>query len=256
MRIKAELGTSAAVVEVCAHHLGREFVEANNGFLVSDWFLNLDFVHAVEKDVQVKAVKEIQDNLAKALGGLYSLHPELRRAIEWQVSDNLASDEPMTRLKTFALLPKDSTDEEGAGKEETLVLRPFKSHENLEIFIRTALSAYIGVPADTSDLETHRGTPGKSAKSVAKNVLSDLNMKDLTYRQRDGETWQKALTVKRCRDFWIAAKEKPAPKTFSGPFGAFLTDVIQALGKHNKWTSEEAAMRAWAGCATENEWFL
>lgn len=251
MTIKAEPGTSAAVVEVCAHHLGRKFVQANNDFLVTGWFLDLDLVHAAEKDGQVKAVKDIQDNLAKALLGLYSLHPDLRRAIEWQVSDNLANDEPMTRLQTFALLPQDSTDEKA-----TLVLKPFKSHDNLEVLIRTALSSYVGVSADTPGLEVHQGTPGKSAKSTAKNVLSDLNMKDVTYRQRDGETWQKALAVKRCRDFWRMAKDKDAPKTYSGPFGTFLGDIVDALGKRDQWKSLPAVMRAWDGCAEKNEWFL
>ena len=256
MMIRADLGTCGAIVVVCAHHLGREFVVANADVLIPSWFLDLDFVHAVEKDGQVKAVKDIQDCLAKALRGFYSLHPDLRQAIEWQVSNNLATDEPMTRLQTVAMMPTEDIDEEDVDEEVTLDLTPFKSHENLEILIRAALSSFIGVPADTLGLETQRGTPGKSAKSTAKSVLTDLNMKDLTYHQREGETWQKALTVKRCRDLWAIAKEAPAPKAPSGQFGLFFGDTIYALGKGDDWPVLKTVMRSWAGCAKEHEWFL
>lgn len=242
MTIRSDLGTPAAIIEVCARHLGREFVEEYDFHLSPGWFLDVDLANATDKDGQEAALKEIQKSLSNALRQLYLLHPNVRRAVEWQVQKNLSVDSPSTKLKTFTEL----------GGE----LVPFKSYDNLEILVRAALSSFTGVPADSPSLEFKRVLSKDSALYAANAALSDDNMRNITYHQRDGETWQKALTVKRCRDFWRVAKAKDAPRTFSGPFGVFLGDIVDALGKRDQWVSMPAVMRAWTGCAEKNEWFL
>jgi len=242
MMIRSELGTHEAIVEVCAHHLGQRFVDEYDFHFSPGWFLDVELANASDKAAQTAALKEVQKSLSNALRQMYLLHPSVRRAVEWQVQKNLSNDTPSTTLKTF-------TEIDGE-------LVPFKSYDNLEILVRAALASFMGVPADSPGLEFNRAQSRNSALSAANVALSDENMRNITYHQRDGETWQKALTVKRCRDFWRIAKGKDAPRTFSGPFGAFLGEIVDALGKRDQWSSLPAVMRAWAGCAEKNEWFL
>ncbi|WP_170387015.1 hypothetical protein [Ruegeria atlantica] len=242
MIIKADTGTNEALVEVCAYHLGQHFVDEYNWHLSLGWFLDVELVQATDKAGQSKALQEIQNSLSIALRQMNALHPSVKRAMEWQVSKNLTNDMPSTKFKTFTQLDGEWV--------------PFKSYDNLEILVRTALSSFLGLPADTPGLEFKLVRSKDSALSAANVALSGESIKNITYRQRDGETWQKALTVKRCRDFWRIAKGVEAPKTSSGPFSEFLGDIVDALGRRDRWTSIPAVMRAWVKCADSDELFL
>lgn len=242
MNLHAEPGTSQAIVEVCDYHLGRDLIDQFSELLHTSWFVDLESIHVAEKSLQKKAVEDIQKSLSKALRSFYSLHPDVRRAIEWQVASNLSADKPETTLQTFTKIDGEFT--------------PIKSFDNLELLLRSALSSFIGQPADTPSLESTLHNPKQSARSAAKSALSDINMKNLTPQADTNEAWKKALTVKRCRFLWFAVKQDAAPKTYSGPFGRFLSDVVIALNKHDEWKDGSAIMRAWKERSEQNEWFL
>ncbi|MEX0329227.1 MAG: hypothetical protein AB3N07_10925 [Ruegeria sp.] len=241
MSIRSDLGTPDAIIEVCTQHLGRQFVEEYDFFLSPGWFLDVELVQAANKKAQAEALKEIQKSLSNALRQLNTLHPSVKRAMEWQVLKNLTSHAPNTKLTTFTEIDGERV--------------PFQSYDNLEVMIRTALSSFLGLPVDTPELEFKQDRSNDSALSAANVSMSEASFQDITYQQRDGETWQKALTAKRCRDFWQLAKGDEAPKTASGQFSLFLGDVVYALDKGDNWTSLPALMRAWSKCAENDERF-
>jgi hypothetical protein len=248
MKIIAPLGTYEAVAEVCASHLGTQIPTEQSYMLLPGWFLDLDHAHVTEKKAQQRTIGEIESALRTALQKFYALHPDVRRSVEWQVRDNRSTDTPTTRLQAFIDLDGKNT--------------PVNSSDNLELLLRAGLSSFLGVPADTDRLEFESANKIKSARSASDAALSDLNMKNLTPQARDGGAWQKALTVKRCRQLWEIAKREDAPKSFTGGrtgtgrFDDFLTDMIEALGKQDEWQNPASVMNAWRARCELNEWFL
>ncbi len=248
MRISAPLGTFEAITEVCAAHLGSKVVDQNSIMLLPQWFLDVEQAHVTNKAEQQKAVAEIESSLKRILRTFYALHPDVRRSIEWKIRDNLREDAPVTRFQTFIDHMGEST--------------PISTSDNFELHVRTALASFLGVPADTHRLEFESSNTKASARFAADQALSDLNMKNLTRQARDGGAWQKALTVKRCRELWLSATGNEAPKSFTGGrsgtgrFDDFLTDMIIALGKQDDWSNPAGVMNAWRERSELNEWFI
>jgi hypothetical protein len=243
MIIKAPLGTYEAIAEVCTFHLGQQLVEEHDYMLIPGCFLDVEQAHVADKKQQQRAITDIEGALKSALTKFYALHPDIRQSIEWQIRDNLENDTPTTRFQTFF---------NDQGKDS-----PISSSDNFELHLRTALSSFLGLAADTTNLESSARKPELAAISAARNSMSDLNMKNMTKQARTGNTWQKALTVKRCRELWQLAKNSDAPKNSpSSPFGRFLGDIVDALGKRDDWESPQATMAAWQRCSEQNGWFI
>lgn len=242
MTIMSKIGTREAIIEVCRQHLSQKAVDKYAKFLSPWWFLDTDHVHVVGKGQQTAAIKEIERSLRKALLAYNSLHTDVKRAVEWQVTHNIKADNPMTRLQPFSKIDGVDT--------------PIHSNDNLELLLRTAFSSFLGQSTDANSLEILRAKQGNSASSAAEEALSDLNMKEMTKQAKGGQSWQKALTVKRCRELWLEAHEVEAPISLSGQFAKFLGDMVDALGKRDEWKSLPNVMAAWRARAQNDEWFL
>jgi len=235
-------GTAEAIEEVCRCHLPK-FQDFNHQVpLVPAWFLDLEFAHVVEKKSQAEAIDEIEKSLRKTLKAIDALHPDLDRAIEWEVARNLETDEPVFRLQTFTDIDGQST--------------PIQTYDNLKLLVGAALSAFIGQPADAKKLASQPRHRNNSAIIAAKEALSDLNMMDISAQERANESWQKALTVKRCRMLWSVGMDAKAPISYTGKFALFLDDIIIALGKFDTWSDPRSVMQAWRSRAKHDGWFL
>lgn len=241
LTLKSKVGTQSAVVEVCQFHLGAKFVENSyEGLFSPQWILDTSRAHAADLGAQQEAILEIEKSLRRAFSNFNSLHPDIRRAVEAQVRNNLANDEPGVWLQETFL---------DNGEVTSLV-----SYDCFELRLRSALSSFLGVGADRANLETLHASKTRSVRSAAETVLSGVAVSNLSHQARHSETWEKAAMVKRCRAYWQEARGKQAPKTYSGKFAEFLDDMIDALGKRDDWKDPRSVMNAWSNLSKENDW--
>lgn len=231
LTLKSKVGTHSAVVEVCQFHLGINFTEEWFDQLSPEWILDTSRAHAADLGAQKEAILEIEKSLRRALSNFNSLHPDIRRAVEAQVRNNLANDEPGVWLQETFLDNGEVT--------------PLVSYDCFELRLRSALSSFLGVGADRANLETLHASKTRSVRSAAETVLSGVAVSNLSHQAKQGETWEKVTMVKRCREFWFEARGEPAPSSYSGKFSEFLADMVDALGKRDEWREPRAVMNAW-----------
>ncbi len=210
------------------HFPGHEFSEWQLLLVNAEDLTDISSVDIVDGNEQLRQLKKLVRSLETALVTLNSLHPEIRRSLEYAFSRN-AKNSPAHRI----LLAFDAV----SGDEP----EPLATSELFALHLQSLVGHLLGQNPEQINLGSNPVEGRESCVKSAHSTLLELGLSSAQHARN--ETIEKSVLVANARRLWKKYKGKPAPKgTSAGKFFDFVGDLIDETGKEWK---PESTIKAW-----------